>query len=65
MTDQHDEDVERGASATEYGLLVAGIAALIVAAILLFGGSVRGLFTDTCETVSAGTTAGGTCVQNP
>ncbi len=28
---------ERGASAVEYGLLVAGIAALIVAVVFLFG----------------------------
>ena len=29
---------ERGASAVEYGLLVAGIAALIVAIVFIFGG---------------------------
>lgn len=36
---------ERGASAVEYGLLVAGIAALIVATVFLLGGSVKGAFT--------------------
>ena len=30
---------ERGASAVEYGLLIAGIAALIVAVVFLFGGA--------------------------
>ena len=30
-------DDERGASAVEYGLLVAGIAAVIVAAVFVFG----------------------------
>jgi len=31
---------ERGASAVEYGLLIAGIAALIVAIVFIFGGVV-------------------------
>ena len=30
---------ERGASAVEYGLLIAGIAALIVAIVFIFGGA--------------------------
>ena len=30
---------ERGASAVEYGLLIAGIAALIVAVVFVFGGA--------------------------
>ncbi len=32
---------EAGASAVEYGLLVAGIAALIVAVVFLFGGMIK------------------------
>ena len=36
-----DED---GASAVEYGLLVAGIAALIVAVVFLFGGMISDVF---------------------
>ncbi len=44
---------ERGASAVEYGLLIAGVAALIVAIVLLFGGAVTDLFTDSCTTVTA------------
>ncbi len=43
---------ERGASAVEYGLLVAGIAALIVATVFLFGGFIKGIFTDTCTAMS-------------
>lgn len=46
---------ERGASAVEYGLLIAGIAALIVLAVLAFGGGVQGLFDDTCQAVGSGT----------
>jgi pilus assembly protein Flp/PilA len=43
---------ERGASAVEYGLLVAGIAAVIVAAVFLFGqGIFVNLFTKTCNSI--------------
>ena len=36
---------ERGASAVEYGLLIAGIAALIVVVVFAFGGSLKAIFT--------------------
>ena len=39
---------EEGATSVEYGLLVAGIAALMVTAVFLFGGAVVGLFDDSC-----------------
>jgi pilus assembly protein Flp/PilA len=42
---------ERGASAVEYGLLIAGIAALIVAIVFLFGSGVNALFDDTCDSI--------------
>jgi pilus assembly protein Flp/PilA len=42
---------ETGASAVEYGLLLAGIAAVITAAVLLFGGSSDGLFRSGCASV--------------
>ena len=45
---------ERGASAVEYGLLIAGIAALIVAVVFLFGGMISGVFTETCDEISSG-----------
>lgn len=51
------EDDERGASAVEYGLLVAGIAALIVAVVFLFGGMIEGIFKGTSECIKAGATA--------
>jgi pilus assembly protein Flp/PilA len=45
---------ERGASAVEYGLLIAGIAGLIVLVVYAFGGMVlSGLFQDTCDKVNA------------
>ncbi|WP_185994922.1 Flp family type IVb pilin [Nocardioides campestrisoli] len=43
---------ERGASAVEYGLLVAGIAAIIVIAVFAFGGLVSGIFNDTSKAIS-------------
>ena len=46
---------ERGASAVEYGLLIAGIAALIVAVVFAFKGTIIDLFNNTCDSVSRGT----------
>ena len=48
---RRDED---GASAVEYGLLVAGIAALIVAIVFIFGGVISNAFNSTCGKVSSG-----------
>ena len=48
---------ERGASAVEYGLLIAGIAALIVVVVFAFGGSLTGIFSDTCSAVTASATS--------
>jgi pilus assembly protein Flp/PilA len=45
---------ERGASAVEYGLLIAGIAALIVVVVFAFGDNLRSIFQDTCNSVAAG-----------
>jgi len=50
MTHTRTED---GASAVEYGLLVAGIAALIVLIVFAFGGIVSNLFSDSCGTIGA------------
>jgi pilus assembly protein Flp/PilA len=38
---------ERGASAVEYGLLIAGIAAVIVAVVFLLGGNILDAFNQT------------------
>lgn len=48
----HAED-EAGASAVEYGLLISGIAAIIVLAVFAFGGGVSTLFSSTCTTVTS------------
>ena len=42
---------ERGASAVEYGLLIAGIAAIIAVVIFAFGDNITDLFSDTCQSV--------------
>jgi len=45
---------ESGATAAEYALLIAGIAALIVAVLFLLGGRVNSLFSDSCDQVASG-----------
>ncbi|WKN50024.1 Flp family type IVb pilin [Nocardioides sp. Arc9.136] len=58
---------ERGASAVEYGLLIAGIAALIVVAIFALGPMVQGAFEDTCSSIASNdtdtTTTSGDCTD--
>jgi pilus assembly protein Flp/PilA len=43
---------EEGASAVEYGLLVALIAAVVVIAVVALGGLVKSTFHDTCQSIS-------------
>ncbi|GAA4112422.1 hypothetical protein GCM10022215_08740 [Nocardioides fonticola] len=55
---------ERGASAVEYGLLIAGIAAIIVVAVVALGPVVKNAFTGTCSAMTGAATAvgaGNTC----
>lgn len=51
------EAKDRGASAVEYGLMVAAIAAVIVAVVFGLGTIVQRTFTDTCDKFAAGVTA--------
>jgi pilus assembly protein Flp/PilA len=44
---------ERGATAVEYGLLVAGIAAVIAAVVFSLGDVVEDGYDDTCRTISS------------
>jgi pilus assembly protein Flp/PilA len=57
---RHDED---GASAVEYGLLVALIAAVIVIAVFAFGGMVKATFHSTCTAFTSPGPIQGTCSQ--
>ena len=52
----HRED--DGASAVEYGLLVAAIAALVVLVVFALGGYVKEAFDDTCATIKTNSTTG-------
>jgi pilus assembly protein Flp/PilA len=49
---------ERGASAVEYGLLIAGIAALIVLVVYAFGGVLNNIFSHTCNSLGSSASAG-------
>jgi len=51
---------EEGASAVEYGLLVAAIAALIVIIVFALGGVIKNVFQDTCDKIQNGASTG-TC----
>ena len=48
---------DRGASAVEYGLLIAGIAALIVVVVFAFGDNLSQIFDNTCKKVGDGTSS--------
>jgi pilus assembly protein Flp/PilA len=50
---RHEED---GASAVEYGLLVAAIAAVIVVVVFALGGMIKGAFSHTCNEVGSNAT---------
>lgn len=53
-----------GASAVEYGLLVAAIAALIVVVVFVLGGLIKSAFSNTCSSIqnnSSGLTTSGSC----
>ena len=52
---------DEGASAVEYGLLVAAIAALIVIIVFALGGIIKSVFQKTCSAVSSGASVGGDC----
>jgi len=55
---------EKGASAVEYGLLVAAIAALIVVIVFALGNLVQGVFTETCtEIQSKASVSGASCAK--
>ena len=51
---------DRGASAVEYGLMVAAIAAVIVGVVFGLGTLVQRAFTKTCSAISTNDTGTGT-----
>jgi pilus assembly protein Flp/PilA len=54
---------ETGASAVEYGLLVGGIAAVIIVLVMALGGQIGGIFDKTCTDIDANSTATSTSTQ--
>jgi pilus assembly protein Flp/PilA len=50
---------DEGASAVEYGLLVAAIAAVIVIIVFALGNIVSKVFQDTCDNISSGASVSG------
>ena len=52
---------DKGASAVEYGLMVAAIAAVIVGTVFALGGFVQRSFDTTCSALKP--PVGGSCVQ--
>ena len=56
----HRRREENGASAVEYGLLVAAIAAIIVLIVFAIGKFVQKGFSDTCKGLQSGITGAGT-----
>ena len=54
---------EKGASAVEYGLLVAAIAALIVIIVFALGGVVKDVFAKTCDTIQDEAATTTTCAS--
>jgi pilus assembly protein Flp/PilA len=53
---RHAKD-DTGASAVEYGLLIAAIAAVIVVVVFALGSVVKNKFQDTCNSVDHGSTS--------
>jgi pilus assembly protein Flp/PilA len=52
MTRRRSLGDDGGASAVEYGLIVAAIAAVTVIILFALGGAVRDLFTESCTTIA-------------
>jgi pilus assembly protein Flp/PilA len=61
--DEKQSRHERGASAVEYGLMVAAIAAVIVAVVFAVGSATGSLFQRSCESIEdgSGLTASSSC----
>ena len=57
----NDVGVDEGASAVEYGLLVAAIAAAIAIVVFAVGGLVRQQYSDTCNVIQSKTNTSQNC----
>ena len=52
---------DSGASAVEYGLLLAAVAAVIAIAVFALGGAVRDMFSESCATIDSQVTPTAQC----
>ena len=59
MTERLRDDT--GASAVEYGLVLAAIAAVVVATVFALGGTVTEMFSDSCDLVQSSASTTATC----
>jgi pilus assembly protein Flp/PilA len=51
-TSEASQRTERGASAVEYGMLIVGIAGVLVLIVIALGTTTSGLFNDTCDAIA-------------
>jgi pilus assembly protein Flp/PilA len=58
------KSADRGASAVEYGLMVAAIAAVIVGIVFGLGTLVSKTFNDTCSSIKTGAKTASTATNN-
>lgn len=56
---------DRGATAVEYGLMLAAIAAIIIGLVFGIGTVLQGMYAETRDCLAAGVDAVNPCVQNP
>jgi len=61
MLAQRNNRNDEGATAVEYGLMVAAIAAVIVLVVFLLGGVVKDKFSKTCAAINSTNGTGTTC----
>jgi pilus assembly protein Flp/PilA len=52
---------DEGATATEYVLLIAGIAAVVVLSIFAYGRFLNGTYNSTCDSISIGISNSAAC----
>lgn len=58
---RHARRRDDGASAVEYAILVAGIAAVLILLVFTLGGFVKESFQGTCDQIDAAVSVGTTC----
>lgn len=63
MFTMHRDRNERGASAVEYGLLIGGIAAVVIVLVFALGGQIGGIFDKTCTDIDTNSSATSSSTQ--